>query len=79
MKKTTCKAYSNDQIFPISALPSASHAGVAFMAILALLVAATIAWFGYAYFFPNSWSGRLLIKVTLCFFTWHLTTFKCLL
>lgn len=43
--------------------PSASHAGVAFLAIMALLVASTIAWFGYAYFFPHSWSGRLLIKV----------------
>ena len=44
---------------------SAGHAGVAFLAIMALLIASTVAWFGYAYFFPHTWSGRLLIKVIL--------------
>jgi len=42
--------------------PSSTHAGVAFVAMLCFLFAATIAWFGYAYFFPHTWSGRLLIK-----------------
>ena len=45
--------------------PSSTHAGVAFVAMLCFLFAATIAWFGYAYFFPHTWSGRLLIKVSL--------------
>ena len=44
--------------------PSSTHAGVAFVAMLCFLFAATVAWFGYAYFFPHTWSGRLLIKVS---------------
>jgi len=47
---------------PVVAAPSSAHAGVAFVAMLCFLFAATIAWFGYAYFFPHTWSGRLLIK-----------------
>lgn len=44
------------------AAPSSTHAGVAFVAMLCFLFAMSIAWFGYAYFFPHTWSGRLLIK-----------------
>ena len=49
--------------FSAVAAPSSTHAGVAFVAMLCFLFAMSIAWFGYAYFFPHTWSGRLLIKV----------------
>lgn len=41
----------------------AAHAGIATVAIVALVFSCIIAWFGYAYFFPHTWSGQILIKV----------------
>ena len=40
------------------------HAGIATVVVLAFLMTTCVAWFGYAYFVPHSWSGQLLIKVS---------------
>lgn len=39
------------------------HIGIATISIVLTLVLSICAWFIYAYFFPHTWSGQLLIKV----------------
>lgn len=45
-----------------SHLPHKAHLGIATLAIIVFLIASVFAWFGYAYFFPHTWSGQVLIK-----------------
>ena len=41
------------------------HIGIATISIVITLVLSIFGWFVYAYFFPHTWSGQLLIKVRL--------------
>ena len=43
------------------------HAGIATLSIVIILVLTVCGWFVYAYFFPHTWSGQLLIKVFTTF------------
>jgi hypothetical protein len=38
------------------------HAAITTISIVALLAISIMVWFVYAYFFPHTWSGQLLIK-----------------
>jgi hypothetical protein len=40
-----------------------SPGGLATLIIFIVLVVALFGWVGYAYFYPHTWSGQLLIKV----------------
>lgn len=39
------------------------HISIATVVIVLLILTSIFAWFGYAYFFPHTWSGQMLIKV----------------
>ena len=39
------------------------QATITTISIVALIALSIMVWFVYAYFFPHSWSGQLLIKV----------------
>ena len=41
------------------------QATITTISIVALIALSVMVWFVYAYFFPHSWSGQLLIKVTI--------------
>ena len=43
--------------------PTVSPGGLASLIILMVLVVSLFGWTGYAYFYPHTWSGQLLIKV----------------
>ena len=42
-----------------------SPGGLATLIIFIVLVLTLFGWTGYAYFYPHTWSGQLLIKVSL--------------
>lgn len=46
----------------LSATGNYQQATVTTISIFALIALSTMAWFVYAYFFPHTWSGQLLIK-----------------
>ena len=43
--------------------PAVSTGGLTAVVILVSLVLLTFGWIGYAYFYPHTWSGQILIKV----------------
>jgi hypothetical protein len=42
-----------------------SPGGLATLLVFIVLVVTLFGWTGYAYFYPHTWSGQLLIKVIL--------------
>ena len=47
----------------LSAKGNYQHATITTISIVALIAISVMVWFVYAYFFPHTWSGQLLIKV----------------
>ena len=54
---------SSVTIMMMVAGPAVSPGGLASLIILMVLVVSLFGWTGYAYFYPHTWSGQLLIKV----------------
>lgn len=44
------------------------HLGIATLTTISLLFVLVFVWLCYAYFFPHTWSGQILIKVRLIHF-----------
>lgn len=42
---------------------SSYHISIATVAMISMILTSLVLWFGYAYFFPHTWSGQILIKV----------------
>ncbi len=47
----------------MSNLASTVHAGLATLVVLLFVLLLLAVWLCYAYFFPHTWSGQMLIKV----------------
>ncbi len=60
---------------------SSLHAGLVGLLLVLLVLATMAVWLCYAYFFPHTWSGQVLIKVRYYYFFGEicLLTFVCLI